>query len=554
MSEQTSNPTSGQNVPKSKFRRKSRQEQTAASKLRMERRGEKLDAAREKLAKQKPPKKPGAVKRLAHTAGHGVHGFVHGKLYEVEHENVGTEGAHRSELAAESVYRFGRRKLRKAIREHPAKAVERAESKHIKATADYYYRKTVEEHPEMQDGGAVSRYLQKQKIKRQYAKQAREAARQTAKAAEGTASVTGKLAEKVSAYIKEHPGGLLLLLAAFLLLVVLQSCMSSLVTVGNSVAGAIGASTYAAEDADLLGAEAAYCALEDELQRYLDTYTYTRTHDYDEYHFDLDTIEHDPYVLLSIVCALHEGEWTLDEVRGTLQMLFDRQYILTEDVVVETRYRTETDTWTDADGNTHTDTYQVPYDYYICTVTLENFNLSHVPVYIMSEEQLGMYATYMATLGNRPDLFPGSGYIGKYVEGSYTDYDIPPEALDDEVFAAIIKEAEKYLGYPYVWGGSSPSTSFDCSGFVSWVINHSGWDVGRLGAQGLCNICTPVSSANVKPGDLVFFTGTYDTPGVSHVGIYVGNNMMIHCGDPISYANLNSSYWQSHFYRYGRLP
>ena len=252
--------------------------------------------------------------------------------------------------------------------------------------------------------------------------------------------------------------------------------------------------------------------------------------------------------------ALHQGEWTLDEVQGTLQMLFDRQYILTEDVVVETRYRTETDTWTDADGNTHTDTYQVPYDYYICTVTLENFNLSHVPVYIMSEEQLGMYATYMATLGNRPDLFPGSGYIGKYVEGSYTDYDIPPEALDDEVFAAIIKEAEKYLGYPYVWGGSSPSTSFDCSGFVSWVINHSGWDVGRLGAQGLCNICTPVSSANVKPGDLVFFTGTYDTPGVSHVGIYVGNNMMIHCGDPISYANLNSNYWQSHFYRYGRLP
>ena len=292
--------------------------------------------------------------------------------------------------------------------------------------------------------------------------------------------------------------------------------------------------------------------MEAELQRYLDTYE--STHDYDEYHFDLDTIEHDPYVLISIITALHQGEWTLDEVQGTLQMLFDRQYILTEDVVVETRYRTETDTWTDADGNTHTDTYQVPYDYYICTVTLENFNLSHVPVYIMSEEQLGMYATYMATLGNRPDLFPGSGYIGKYVEGSYTDYDIPPEALDDEVFAAIIKEAEKYLGYPYVWGGSSPSTSFDCSGFVSWVINHSGWDVGRLGAQGLCNICTPVPSANVKPGDLVFFTGTYDTPGVSHVGIYVGNNMMIHCGDPISYANLNLNYWQSHFYRYGRLP
>ena len=550
MSEQTSNPTSGQNVPKSKFRRKSRQEQTAASKLRMERRGEKLDAAREKLAKQKPPKKPGAVKRLAHTAGHGVHGFVHGKLYEVEHENVGTEGAHRSELAAESVYRFGRRKLRKAIREHPAKAVERAESKHIKATADYYYRKTVEEHPEMQDGGAVSRYLQKQKIKRQYAKQAREAARQTAKAAEGTASVTGKLAEKVSAYIKEHPGGLLLLLAAFLLLVVLQSCMSSLVTVGNSVAGAIGASTYAAEDADLLGAEAAYCALEDELQRYLDTYTYTRTHDYDEYHFDLDTIEHDPYVLLSIVCALHEGEWTLDEVRGTLQMLFDRQYILTEDVVVEQRYYLETDTWTDEDGNTHSDTYRVYYDYYICTVTLENFNLSHLPVYIMGEETLSRYALYMATLGNRPDLFPSSPYVGKYTNKPPA-HEIPEDYLAVETFAAILKEAEKYVGYPYVWGGSSPSTSFDCSGFVSYVYNQCGWDFGRLGAQGLYNISTRTSSP--KPGDLVFFTGTYDTPGISHVGIYVGDGWMLHCGDPISYANLNTSYWQSHFYAYGKL-
>ena len=550
MNEQTSNPTSGQNVPKSKFRRKSRQEQTAASKLRMERRGEKLDAAREKLAKQKPPKKPGAVKRLAHTAGHGVHGFVHGKLYEVEHENVGTEGAHRSELAAESVYRFGRRKLRKAIREHPAKAVERAESKHIKATADYYYRKTVEEHPEMQDGGAVSRYLQKQKIKRQYAKQAREAARQTAKAAEGTASVTGKLAEKVSAYIKEHPGGLLLLLAAFLLLVVLQSCMSSLVTVGNSVAGAIGASTYAAEDADLLGAEAAYCALEDELQRYLDTYTYTRTHDYDEYHFDLDTIEHDPYVLLSIVCALHEGEWTLDEVRGTLQMLFDRQYILTEDVVVEQRYYLETDTWTDEDGNTHSDTYRVYYDYYICTVTLENFNLSHLPVYLMGEETLSRYALYMATLGNRPDLFPSSPYVGKYTNKPPA-HEIPEDYLAVETFAAILKEAEKYVGYPYVWGGSSPSTSFDCSGFVSYVYNQCGWDFGRLGAQGLYNISTRTSSP--KPGDLVFFTGTYDTPGISHVGIYVGDGWMLHCGDPISYANLNTSYWQSHFYAYGKL-
>ena len=302
----------------------------------------------------------------------------------------------------------------------------------------------------------------------------------------------------------------------------------------------------------MLGAEAAYCAMEEELRDYLDSYE--STHDYDEYHFDLDDIEHDPYVLISILTALHQGEWTLAEVQGTLQMLFDRQYILTEDVVVEERYYTETDTWTDDEGNTHTDTYRVYYDYYICTVTLENFNLSHLPVYIMGEEQLGMYAVYMATLGNRPDLFPHSDYIDKYVNNSYTDYEIPPEALEDEVFAAMIEEAEKYLGYPYVWGGSSPSTSFDCSGFVSWVINHSGWDVGRLGAQGLCNICTPVSAANAKPGDLVFFSGTYDAPGVTHVGIYVGNHTMHHCGDPISYTNLNSSYWQAHLYCYGRLP
>ena len=546
MSEQTSNHTSGQNVPKSKFRRKSRQEKTAASKLRMERRGEKLDAAKEKLAKQKPPKKPGPVKKAGRAVGGGVHGFVHSKLYEVEQENVGTEGAHRSELVGESALRHSSRYVMRQIRQHPAKAVQKAESRHIKATADYHYRKTVEDHPEMQEGGAVSRYLQKQKIKRQYAKQAREAARQTAKAAEGTASVTGKLSEKVSAYIKEHPGGLLLLLAAFLLLVVLQSCMSSLVTVGNGVAGAIGASTYAAEDADLLGAEAAYCALEDELQRYLDTYT--RTHDYDEYHFDLDTIEHDPYVLISMISALHEGAWTLDEVLGTLQDLFDRQYILTEDVVVEVRYRTVTRT--DSEGNDYD--VEVPYNYYICYVTLENFNLSHVPVYMMSEEQLSMYALYMSTLGNRPDLFPSSGYIGKYITNRPPEHEVPESYLDDETFAAILKEAEKYLGFPYVWGGSSPSTSFDCSGFVSYVYNQCGWSFGRLGAQGLYNICSRTSSP--RPGDLVFFVGTYDTAGISHVGIYVGDGWMLHCGDPISYANLNSSYWQSHLYAYGRLP
>ena len=197
---------------------------------------------------------------------------------------------------------------------------------------------------------------------------------------------------------------------------------------------------------------------------------------------------------------------------------------------------------------------EVPYTYYICNVNLENFDLSHLPIYILTEEQMGFYAAYMQTLGNRPDLFPNGSYPHASTPKEPTYYEIPPEALKDETFAAMIAEAEKYVGYPYVWGGSSPSTSFDCSGFISWVINHSGWNVGRQTAQGLYNICTPVSPEQAKPGDLVFFVGTYDTAGMSHVGLYVGNSVMLHCGDPISYTNLNSSYWQQHFYCYGRLP
>ena len=530
-------------IPKKTVVKKERGFDPATGKVKTQLRFEEVD-------KKKPPSK------LTHAVQDAPANFVlsqvHREVRQSEDDNVGVEAAHKVEQAVES----GGRLVQSAHRAHqlkPYRAAIRAEKKLERANLDALQKKAEIDSP---TSNPVSKWQQKQAIKKQYAAaKHNQAAQTTAKAAENTAKAAKKAAEKAEKagkYVWEHRRGFAIAAAILLMLAFLLNGLSSCSVIMDGVGSGIAASTYPSQDADMLGAEAQYCEMEAELQRYLDTYE--STHDYDEYHFDLDTIEHDPYVLISIITALYQGEWTLDEVQGTLQMLFDRQYILTEDVVVETRYRTETDTWTDADGNTHTDTYQVPYDYYICTVTLENFNLSHVPVYIMSEEQLGMYATYMATLGNRPDLFPGSGYIGKYVEGSYTDYDIPPEALDDEVFAAIIKEAEKYLGYPYVWGGSSPSTSFDCSGFVSWVINHSGWDVGRLGAQGLCNICTPVPSANVKPGDLVFFTGTYDTPGVSHVGIYVGNNMMIHCGDPISYANLNSSYWQSHFYRYGRLP
>ena len=540
--------TSGQSVPKSKFRKKSQQEQAAAAKLHMESQGEKLEQAREKLAKQKPPKKPGPVKRIGRVASGSVHSFVHGKIFEVEQENVGTEGAHRSELVGETALRHGSRFVRRKVREHPAKVVRKAEARYTKYTADYHFHTAAQEHPELTKN-ALTRYWQKQRLRRQYRKQAKEAAKQSAAAAGKTATATERLTARAVEFVKSHPAGAVIAVLCVLLLFAMQSCSSTMLMLGNAGAGALGASTYPCEDRDMLAAEAAYCALEDDLQHYLDTYE--STHDYDEYHFDLDEIEHDPYVLLSLLCALHEGQWTIGEVQGTLQMLFDRQYILTEDVVVETRYRTETDTWTDEDGNSHTDTYQVPYDYYICTVTLENFDLSHVPVYVMGEDQLSRYAIYMATLGNRPDLFPDSPYVNKYITGKPGDYEVPGEYLDDETFAAMLAEAQKYIGYPYVWGGSSPATSFDCSGYVSWVINHSGWNVGRLGAQGLYNICTPTSSP--KPGDLVFFKGTYDTPGVSHCGIYVGDGKMLHCGDPIQYTSIDTSYWQAHFYAFGRL-
>ena len=540
--------TSGQSVPKSpksKFRQKSQQEQAAASKLRMEKQGRKVEKAKEKLARQKPPKKPGPVKRAGRVASGSVHGFVHGKIFEVEQENVGTEGAHRSELVGESVLRHGSRLVKRKIREHPARAVQKAEARYVKRTADYHFHTAAQEHPELSKN-FFARYWQKQRNRKQYQKRAKEAAKQGAKAAGKTAAATEKLAVKAAGFVKRHPAGSVIALACILLVFLVQSCSSSLVTIGNAGAGALGATTYPSEDGDMLGAETAYTGLEAELKNYLDTYE--STHDYDEYHFDLDGIKHDPYVLISILSALHEGQWTLSQAAGTLQMLFDRQYILTEEVVVEVRYRTETRT--DSEGNDYE--VEIPYNYYICYVTLENKNLSHLPVYFMSEEQMSRYAIYMSTVGNRPDLFPDSPYVDRYITNPPQGYEVPGEYLDDETFAAMLSEAQKYIGYPYVWGGSSPATSFDCSGYLSWVINHSGWNVGRQTAQGLYNLCTPVSSP--RPGDLVFFKGTYNTSGVSHCGIYVGDGRMLHCGDPIGYANLNTSYWQSHFYAYGRLP
>ncbi len=380
--------------------------------------------------------------------------------------------------------------------------------------------------------------------------------------------------------MKKKLFGAVALVACIVLLpiILLPSCG---MVMGGST-GIIESMTYQAEDDAMLAAEAAYCEMEAGLQQRLNNYE--DQHDYDEYHFELDSIEHDPYVLISMLCAAYPGAWTLEEVTPTLESWFSMQYTLTETVVEEVHETTPDPTDPTptnppsprppsptpqpqsrddtADSSSNTSTYK------ICTVTLKNFNLSHIPVYIFSQEQLETYSTYMACLGNREDLFPDSAYIGQYGEGAYMDYAIPTEALEDAVFSAMMIEARKYLGYPYVWGGSTPSTSFDCSGFVSWVINHTivngepYWgNIGRRGAYGLYVYCTPTSTPH--PGDLVFFENTYSAnpqPPCTHVGIYVGVNpenghrMMIHCGDPISFADLSSSYWTEHLYGYGHIP
>ena len=545
---------------------------------------EKLDAAREKLPTHKVIKKERVfdeetgkgktrlhfedelkkpkqqsklafrTEKTARKVGDTLGSAVHGKIHEAEKENAAVEGAHKTEIVAETAIRhYSHHKDKSANK--PYEKVSKLEHKAEIADAKLNYERAKQEHPELKKQN-MNRHYQKQNIKKEYAA-ARKAGTQTAgNAASKTGKKAGeKVGDKLKEFFKKNKKVFLWIGVGVAVLVFLAAGISSCTSIFSQTGSTIIASSYLSEDDAMLGAEAQYCQMEQELQRYLDTYE--STHDYDEYHFDLDDIEHDPYVLISILSALHEGEFTLDQVQGDLQWLFDKQYILTEEVIVETRYRTETRTgyYTDEDGNRQSYTYtvQVPYSYYICNVTLENFNLSHVPVYTMSQEQLSMYATYMSVLGNREDLFPNSGYVDKYITNPPADYDVNPAYLSDETFAALLEEAEKYIGYPYVWGGSNPNTSFDCSGFVSWVLTNSGLvNTGRLGAQGLYNVCTPVSKANAKPGDLIFFVGTYDTPGVSHVGIYVGDGVMLHCGDPIQYTSINSSYWQQHFYAFGR--
>ena len=543
-------------IPKKKVVKKERTVDPASGKTSVRLHFEEVDKA-------KPPSK--LTHSVKDAPANVVLGTAHKEVRENEDDNVGVEASHKLEETAE----VSGRVVREGYHSHklkPYREAAHAEQRLEKANVDALYKKSLQENPEL-SSNPFSRWQQKQAIKKQYAaaKRTGDTAASAASATQNTAKAAKKTADgtkKVGEFFVRHKKGFGIAIAFLMLLALMLNSLSSCSLMFQGVVSGISSTTYPSEDEDMLGAEAAYAAMEEDLQYELDHYE-TFHPGYDEYHFELDEIGHDPYVLISILTAYHGGAWTLGEVQGTMQMLFEKQYILTENVEVETRYRTETETGTEWVYDEDLEEWveeeyeyevEVPYDYYICTVELENFNLSHLPIYIMGQEQLEMYAGYNATYGNRLDLFPAGEYPGVNNRGDYTDYDIPPEALEDAEFAAMITEAEKYLGYPYVWGGSSPSTSFDCSGFVSWVINHSGWNVGRLGAQGLLNICTRVSSSNARPGDLIFFQGTYDTSGASHVGIYVGNGMMIHCGDPISYANINTSYWQSHFLAFGRLP
>lgn len=504
----------------------------------------------EKVEKHPPKLKPNPASRPVQEAGL----YLHRKIHEVEQENVGVESGHKAEELAE---RQAGKALRNARRRHklkPYRAAAKAERKSMAANAEFVYQKSLRDNPELAQAvsNPISRLWQKQHIKREYAKAARAAGRGAAGSAKTTASAARKAAEKgkqAASLVARHWKGALLIGGVGLMLLFLMGGLQSCTAMFGSAVTGLAATSYLSEDSDMPGAEAAYAGMEADLQYELDHYE-TLHPGHDEYRFELDEIGHDPYVLTSILSALHNGVFTLEEVQGDLAMLFEQQYTLTERVEVEIRYRTVTHT--DSDGNEYEE--EVPYRYSICYVTLKNADLSHLPVYLMIEKQLSLYAAYMQTLGNRQDLFPSGSYPNASTIKKPTYYEIPPEALKDEAFAAMIAEADKYVGYPYVWGGSSPSTSFDCSGFISWVLNHSGWSVGRQTAQGLYNLCTPVTAEQAKPGDLVFFVGTYDTPGVSHVGLYVGNSVMLHCGDPISYTNLNSSYWQIHLFCYGRLP
>ena len=482
---------------------------------------------------------------------------IHKEIREGEQDNVGVEAAHNTEQGIE----FGERRIQSGYRSHklkPYRNLAKAEKQTVKAEVNYLYKKSLRDNSQTLTN-PISRWQQRQAIKKQYlanrygkgAKTAHQTAKNTKTAVKNSASAT----EKITQLIVRNKKGILIALGIGVALMFLISTVSSCSILMEGGLQSIVGTSYTSEDEDIVAVDEDYETLERALQVRIDNIE-SEYPGYDEYQYHLDEIGHNPFTLASYLTAKLQV-YKQSEVEDELRALFHQQYSLTTHEEVEVRYRTETrtDTWTDEDGNTHSDTYtvEVPYDYYILHITLKNKDISILATNNLTDEQNKMFAVYMETQGNKPYLFKGNIYAPN--KGEYTDYDIPPDALTDPDFAALINEAEKYLGYPYVWGGSSPSTSFDCSGFVCWVLNQSGvYPMNQTTAQGIFNQCAIIPPSEARPGDIIFFTGTYASSGaVSHVGIYVGNGMMIHCGNPIQYASVNSTYWTQHFYAYGRL-
>ncbi len=531
-----------------------------SDKLRPERQSTK--AARGKLrieVTEATARKPGVGGRAAVNAPaaalHAARNTVRDAVGRSDNDGEGNSGADALQSGESTVRNTGNivnnRQYSHKLKQYDKAA--RLERKSDAANVEALYQRERHNSPN-HSSNPISKWRQKQELKKRYMEAkasgkagASGAAKGGKKATEGTKSLVDKGIE----FVKEHPKAILIAGVLGLLIMLIagmfSSCTAMFAGSGNAVLG----TSYTAEDADILGADADYSALETALDNQISNIESTHP-GYDEYRYDLAEIGHNPYELASYLTVLFE-DYTRTEVQSTLQSLFAQQYTLTLTPEVEVRYRTETRT--DSEGNDYD--VEVPYNYYILNVKLTNKGLGAVIRDSgLTTEQADRYDVLMTTSGNRSELF-GEDVYG-VSGGEYTDYDIPGEALTDEKFRRMITEAEKYLGYPYVWGGSSPSTSFDCSGFVSWVINHSGngWNVGRLGARGLKNICDIIPPDQAKPGDLIFFHHTYDAPDPSdatHVGIYVGDGMMIHCGTPISYASTESSYWQSHFLCFGRI-
>ena len=535
-------------------------EERLSDKLRPERQS--TIAARGKLrieVTEVTAQKPGAGGRAAVNAPaaalHAARNTVRDAVGRSDNEGEGNSGADALQSGESTVRNTGNivnnRHYSHKLKQYDKAA--RLERKSDAANVEALYRRERHNDPSP-SSNPISKWRQKQELKKRYMEAkasgkagASGAAKGGKKTAEGTKSVVDKGIE----FVKEHPKAILIVGALGLLVMLIagmfSSCTAMFAGSGNAVLG----TSYTAEDADITGTDADYSALETALDNQISNIESTHP-GYDEYRYDLAEIGHNPYELASYLTVLFE-DYTRAEVQSTLQGLFAQQYTLTLTPEVEVRYRTETRT--DSEGNDYD--VEVPYNYHILNVKLTNKGLGAViQASGLTTEQADRYDVLMTTSGNRSELF-GEDVYG-VSGGEYTDYDIPGEALTDEKFRRMITEAEKYLGYPYVWGGSNPSTSFDCSGFVSWVINHSGngWSVGRLGAKGLKNICDIIPPDQAKPGDLIFFHHTYDAPDPSdatHVGIYVGDGMMIHCGNPISYASTESSYWQSHFLCFGRI-